>query len=155
MAFITNRKLHVSAYSDHHIICNSYSKKDVKTWWWPLQAETCSFLPVTIPSFSHIFIVVFLAEFTSPYSSLTSTFLNLASCGGSKIFWKSRAPLHMCLTTAYFCLHRCDTVECGRQLHRRYAATRLHGVTSHKIEIFTVTTQTTSRRTWCRGMHLQ
>jgi len=47
---------------------NSFSKKVVKTWRWPVKAETCSFYIANEHHHLAIFIAVFLAEFTSPYS---------------------------------------------------------------------------------------
>jgi len=47
-------KLHVSACNDHHQVSTPIKKslhlwlreceKLVETWWWPLQAETCSYI---------------------------------------------------------------------------------------------------------------
>ena len=54
MVFIAeqNKKLHVSAYIGHHQFFTTsllksldirlFNKEVVKTWWWPIQAETCS-----------------------------------------------------------------------------------------------------------------
>jgi len=46
-------KLHISACNDHHQVSTTIKKSlyicvraliVVETWWWPLQAETCSFI---------------------------------------------------------------------------------------------------------------
>jgi len=43
----SNMKLHVSAYNGHHQVSIPIKGSlyiGIETWWWPLYAETCSFI---------------------------------------------------------------------------------------------------------------